>query len=609
MSRKKELVLCIDIGGDSIKASEFLCVPGNSMELRKFAFSEYGIGENPAADDNSYSFAMLYALKKIIEDNHFEAKKVNISISGQNAFIRFVKVPAMTTNEEKIKQILKFEATQNIPFPPDQVIWDYQLIPNPEDDSELDAMFVLVRSDEIEKIVDIIEQTGKKIGIIEAAPTSCYNAARANGIGDEYCEMILNIGGRCSTLIFIDKDNFFVRTILIAGHTITQQISKEFGISFSEAEELKRRHGFVALGGAYEEPDSEVAAVISKIVRNVMTRLHGEINRSINVYRAQQGGPKPEKLYLAGGSSVMAFTPRFFSEKLRIPVEYMNPFQVVSIANTVDKAKLTEIAHLYSESIGLGLREVTPCPIELSLVPERIEKQRIFQRKKIYFYASCVALLLCLFITYYGFSKQAENIIDGKDKAFAKVQTTKRDVKDVAAAKRDLDQVTGEYQRALELLKGRNRWINLLNQIQVATPPEIWFTSLGGASTVETRAAAADTYGGAQTKRSGGGDPGGFGGFGGFESPMAESRSAQQTTVSPDYRFIVFDGYIRTENAKRSPSAIYEDFIARLEKTGLFEKFTMNDKDRMMQNLKFATGGSNISSFRIEAKLKEPIKP
>lgn len=86
----------------------------------------------------------------------------------------------------------------------------------------------------------------------------------------------------------------FIRPIPIGGDTITQQVAKEFGIGFSEAEDLKHRHGFVALGGTYEEPESEVAATISKIARNVMTRLHGEVSRSINVWRSAARRPPAE---------------------------------------------------------------------------------------------------------------------------------------------------------------------------------------------------------------------------------------------------------------------------------------------------------------------------
>ncbi len=378
MAKRKKNVLCIDIGGDTIKAAEFAYSDTGVMTLVKFAFAEFGFGENSATENDSYLYAMLIELKKLLEENHFTAKLVNISVSAQNSFIRFVKIPALTENEEKVRQIIEFEARQNAPLPVDQMILDYQLTGTSEDGAEIDAMIVNVKSADIEKIVKVIQDAGKKIGTIEVSPTASYNACRANMVGEENCEMILNIGGRCSTLIFIDQGSYFERTLAIAGNTITQQISKEFGVSLKEAEDLKRRHGFVALGGAYEDPDSEVAAIISKIIRNVMTRLHGEINRSINLYRAQQKGRKPEKLYLAGGSSVMTYTPRFFSEKLKIPVEYLNPFQITAIADDVDKDALSEVAHVFSEVIGTGLRNVGTCPLEISLIPEPLKRERIF---------------------------------------------------------------------------------------------------------------------------------------------------------------------------------------------------------------------------------------
>ena len=68
------------------------------------------------------------------------------------------------------------------------------------------------------------------------------------------CEMLLNIGGQSSSLVICEGDRIFVRSIPIAGDAITQQISKEFAIPFAEAEDLKGKHGFVALGGAYEDP-------------------------------------------------------------------------------------------------------------------------------------------------------------------------------------------------------------------------------------------------------------------------------------------------------------------------------------------------------------------
>jgi type IV pilus assembly protein PilM len=319
--------------------------------------------------------------------------------------VRFVKLPPVGEEESKVKQIVELEAKQNIPFPMEDVIWDYQLIKSTEAEAEIEVVFVVVKNEDVRQLAKIIEDNGLSIELIEVAHTASFNSARANGIGQNECEMILNIGCRCSTLVFIDCGRFFVRPIPIAGYSITQQISKEFGIPFADAEEMKRRHGFVALGGAYEEPDSEVAATVSKIVRNVMTRLHGEINRSINVYRSQQKGKKPSKLWLAGGSSVMAFTPRFFSEKLRIPVDYFNAFQIVALSPEINKESLAEVAHMFSEVIGLGLRHSTVCPIEISLLPNSLRKINELKLKIPYFHATAVSIVLCLGILLWSFQK------------------------------------------------------------------------------------------------------------------------------------------------------------------------------------------------------------
>ena len=116
------------------------------------------------------------------------------------------------------------------------------------------------------------------------------------------CDMVISIGGRTTNLLFLEGDKFFARTIPIAGHTITQQIARKFSIGQPEAEELKRRHGFVAKTD--EDTGTEASGDVAKIVRNVMRRLYGEISRSISIYKAQQHGSDPVKIYLTGGTTI-----------------------------------------------------------------------------------------------------------------------------------------------------------------------------------------------------------------------------------------------------------------------------------------------------------------
>ncbi|MFT5130662.1 MAG: type IV pilus assembly protein PilM, partial [Rhodothermales bacterium] len=370
--------LTIDIGSTGIRMGEFeYPQAGESMILHRFKVVEYA---EQITEANRH-VVISDAIRSAYEEGGFTTNRCSVSVSGQAAFMRFVKLPPVREEEARIKQIVEYEARQNVPFPMDEVIWDYQLFSTGESDEDLEVMFVVIKNDIVESVIAAVKSVGLKPKIVDFAPAALYNVARANHIGEEECSMLLNIGGRCTTLLFLDGNRFFARTIPIAGFSITQQIAKEFGIGNEEAEVLKRRHGFVALGGAYEEPESEVAATISKIVRNVMTRLHGEINRSISVYRTQQKGRKPTHLYLSGGSSTMAFTDHFFSEKLRMEVSYLNPFKIVTLDPAMDIKALQEVAHMLPEVVGVGLRMSVTCPVEVTLIPESEERRiRFFQR-------------------------------------------------------------------------------------------------------------------------------------------------------------------------------------------------------------------------------------
>ena len=487
---QQNLILCIDIGGDSIKAAEFSYVPGQSLNLERFAYTEYEFSSDEPPED-----VILKTLADVIKTNGFSARDVYVSISGKNAFVRFVKIPAMTTDKDKIQEIISYEAQQAIPFSSDEVVWDSQLLqPTADaDGSEIDAMIVIVKKQEVSRISELVEKLGKRIALIEVAGTSCYNSARANNVGANECQMILDIGGRCSTLIFIDGSRFFVRTIPIAGDTITQQIAKEFNISYADAEEMKRKHGYVSLGGAYEESDSEVASAISKIVRNVMTRLHGEINRSINVYRATQKGRKPEKLFLAGGTSILPYAPRFFSEKLRIPVEYLNPFQVVGIGPAVDQQVLSEVAHLFAETIGLALRRIGTSPIEISLIPDYVRKQNEFRSKRPFFFASAAVVLLFFGITLWTMSQQADNIAAENDKFSSYVMQREAIQKRVKDANSKLAIANSAFGDAVDLLKKRNNLIAFYSLIKTCIPDNVWLTdfSISNAPSSQIKSATA----------------------------------------------------------------------------------------------------------------------
>ena len=582
---KVDTILAIDIGACSLKIASFSYPQSGGLVLENFAYREFS-GD---LQDEEYKIALREALPEVIAENNFDDKVVYFSFSGQSAFIRFVTLPPIGEEEGRVRQVVEYEAKQNVPYPIDEVIWDYQLIGDVHGDAEIETMFVVVKNDVIDELTKVIEENNKEPQLIDVAPTVAYNAARANGIGENDCSMILNIGGKCSSLIFIDSGKFFVRAIPIAGFTVTQQISKEFGIPFDDAEELKKKHGFVALGGAYEEPDSEVAATVSKIVRNVMTRLHGEINRSINVYRSQRKGSKPTKLYLAGGSSVMAFTPRFFSEKLKIPVEYFNPFQVVSLAPHIDKESLAEVAHMFSEVIGLGLRHATECPIEISLMPTALKQQHELKQKIPYFYAAAASLMLCLCIFWWavGYNKnRSKNMVQT---ATSVRDRTNHDLKLVNEATNEKRAVNSKYMDAMSMLNGREDWVDLLDELQSILPDNIWLTKVQPGTEPSAQTLAAATK---KKKKTGIN----------FGRIFNSGHSTVKKKTTSDIAWIEIEGHTLILNNTVSMEQTLKDNFVKSK------FFTDKKSEVVVPEIKLGRGINNLSEFKMVVKLKKPIK-
>jgi type IV pilus assembly protein PilM len=125
-----------------------------------------------------------------------------------------------------------------------------------------------------------------------------------------------------------------------------------------------------------------------------MTRLHIQVNQTIQFYRGQQGGSAPQRLFLAGGASIMAYTAQFFAEKLNLSVEYLNPFRNIEIDPALNLEELAGVAHAFGEVVGLGLRNVAQCPVEMNLMPKSSLQRQRFNQKKPYFIATVFSLVL-----------------------------------------------------------------------------------------------------------------------------------------------------------------------------------------------------------------------
>jgi type IV pilus assembly protein PilM len=491
---KENRVLTIDVGGDNLKMAEFSFLPGGGIVLTGFAFRRF---DSRDESEDAPSFAQVYG--EMLIENNFTARGVRLSLAAQNSFQRLSKLPPMLGSGSSISKVVEYEARQTVPYLMSEVEWGYQLIHHQwqesttetnedgtteevmVDRSEYEALFVAMKTDEITKYTDVIENSGRKVLSVDIAPVALFNAAKAaQQVGNDECVLLLNIGGSVSSLMIADHNRAFMRSIPIGGNSITAQIAKEFGISAEEAEELKRRHGFVALGGAYEDPESELAATISKIARTIMTRLHGEVSRSINVWRAQHGGSQPTRVLLSGGGSTMLYVTDFFQEKLRCPVSYLNTFGAITIAPEVNKDALQLVAPMFQELIGMSLRSVTQCPIDISLLPRIIRDQRELDRKKPYLFASAAGVVICLCVLAVCVLRLSDFEAQRGSRTEGEVNRTQQVLEGVKALVGELNSAKGEFEEAYNLLKDRNKWAKVMEELQRITPDNMWYVVVEG---------------------------------------------------------------------------------------------------------------------------------
>src|SRR6266576_3941151 len=319
-------ILTLNLGSQAISVADFRPQSGGGLVLRDYKRRDLAI-ESPG---EPIRHAQITAtIREILNEFGIKSANVNYAVAGQSVFARFVKLPSV--EEEKIDRIIAFEAQQNVPFPIDEVVWDYQLVGGGAD-KQLQVVLVAIKSDLLEGINGAVEAAGLRPVIIDVATMALANAFRYNYDEIEGCSLLIDIGARTTNLIFIEQDKIFTRNVPIGGSSITSALAKELNESFTRAEARKKESKFVSLIG----PTGEVSAAnidpISKTILSTMNRLHAEIMRSISHYRSQQAGIAPSRIYLCGGTSSTPNVRDFFASKLQLPIEFFNPLQRIALS-------------------------------------------------------------------------------------------------------------------------------------------------------------------------------------------------------------------------------------------------------------------------------------
>lgn len=261
-------------------------------------------------------------IKEILKKHKISTKNAVFSISGMNVFNRKRKLPNVP--DRKLKGIVRYEASQVIPFPYEHIYLEYCPYRQHEE-STTDVWMMAVKKDLVHTFLRRIKKIGLRVHRLEVSSLALFNCAlqdESEYIGDDTFG-VAYFGLSTVDISIGDKHQLgFTRSSPFAGNELAKALKKKEQLSHLQAEEI-RDTKIVALLDDMEEGDVPEGYdyKMSLHAKPIMERMVADVRRSIDFYISQPDGVAVEQLIISGPLCDIPFFKEFVEEHLGIPAE------------------------------------------------------------------------------------------------------------------------------------------------------------------------------------------------------------------------------------------------------------------------------------------------
>ena len=280
-------------------------------------------------------------ITQLISQNGIKADKLIGVISRRDLTVRTLKLPS--TNKEELQQMVSFEAVKQIPFPAEEIFFDYRVMEiNQEGYSEV--ILSIAHRNVVNKALEILNKSGLKPDILTLTTEGLYLWAKttlSQELETKEALLIMNI------------DRNKVEIEIISGQKILLSRTSSFGassLSVSNSEHQKYRD-----------------------------RLLLEVKRSIKIYNKEQKQSLPiEKLIITGSMEAAESISDTFRDRLGIDTSVVESTEAFPVDDrTALKEPLpegTSISSAIGAIFALDMQSLNMLP------PELKEKQRLLRK-------------------------------------------------------------------------------------------------------------------------------------------------------------------------------------------------------------------------------------
>src|SRR6478672_1897685 len=328
MAEGKNLV-GVDIGSSSIKVCH-LRDGRRGLEMIRLGYAP--LPPETIVDGHVMNAgAVVESLSRIFLDAKIKSRDVAMSVSGQSVIIRKITVPMMTPAE--LAEQIQWEAEQHIPFDIKDVQIDYEVLRKRPEAGQMDLLLVAAKKDEINDYASILREAKLRPVVVDINAFTIQNIfERQQGLPQDGTIALLNVGAAVSSLNIVSHGvSAFTREITNAGNAITEEIQKQCGVPYEQAEAYK-------CGGG---PTQIVPQEVHQIISSACDGLAGEIQRSLDFYLATSGESEISKIFVSGGSAHLAPLCKSIEKRARVPVMLFDPMANLAVdTKNVNEAEM-----------------------------------------------------------------------------------------------------------------------------------------------------------------------------------------------------------------------------------------------------------------------------
>ena len=338
--KKREALIGVDIGLSGVKLIELDCVA--SMPR----LSNMAIAPLPAeVFSNNIIVKPEVVAEKIstlLEANGISDRRAVTAVPAPGVFTKKVKMPKLAPAE--LAANIQLEVGNFIPHKMDAVKIDYHVI-GEAGKNQLDVLVVAVKDEVVDSYVEALALAGLETAVVDVDSFALQNCFELG-----YPEMkeslvaLIDIGARYSGVTICRRGQaLFTGDIPLGGRAFTDLLVDSLGLSFEEAEGIKRQPG--------KQP--KAAEALAQKIETVAV----EFNRQLSLFWNASGVEDSlDRIMLSGGGALLAGLQTALQQKTGIECELLNAFKGVDCGSGFEPGYLAEVSMQAAVAVGLGLR-------------------------------------------------------------------------------------------------------------------------------------------------------------------------------------------------------------------------------------------------------------